>query len=378
MPIKKPLPKASKPGNNLPPGFQDHYAALSITQSATTAEIKKAHKKGALKHHPDKHPGAVDKEKHTALFRLVQEASEVLLDQVKRTEYDLEWQKHAPKAANTRTATFTKEGNVEDYQPPPEPIPEEPRNGRIISPTLDKELSYFFAVAEGERIPAHHDPDPPTLVLHLYRATDPGRRPVAERMMLGQAKGAPYYALHAVPSTTSVDEFNTLQITRRHPMTGNHKLEVVSEIQPKLDLDFEGSITIARITKGQNRFNLVRTGSNATGDKSLLNSIALWTEPPVSYAPQTPTVVPQLIAQYVLSEGWKSLDILDGRLPRGIIRVCAYFSRRCPLDLCAKYGMCRRRNQFVATQVPSWTHTQMTLLTWISRRNTRNLSVRAT
>jgi curved DNA-binding protein CbpA len=37
-----------------PPDAPDHYAALGLGQDATNIEIKKAFRKLALKHHPDK------------------------------------------------------------------------------------------------------------------------------------------------------------------------------------------------------------------------------------------------------------------------------------------------------------------------------------
>jgi molecular chaperone DnaJ len=41
--------------------FPDHYHALGISQSSTADEIKKAYKRLALQHHPDKkEPGDTD------------------------------------------------------------------------------------------------------------------------------------------------------------------------------------------------------------------------------------------------------------------------------------------------------------------------------
>jgi hypothetical protein len=213
-------------------------------------------------------------------------------------------------SSDPRTATFTATGRVTEYQPVPAVIPEQPRN-RILQATLDRELSYFYNVANHELVPNENE-ESPTLVLHLFRATDPGRKPVAERMILGQGQGAPYYALHATPSTTSMDEFNTLQITRRHPITGNHVPICVAEIQPNLDLDFEGTRTIARISRNLKMYNLVRTGESPEDDTSHPNSIALWSEEQAALP----------VAQFFIDEDWNGLDrSADGRLPHGIIRV---------------------------------------------------------
>jgi hypothetical protein len=107
-----------------------------------------------------------------------------------------------------------------------------------------------------------------------------------------------------------MDEFNTLQITRRETMSGNHIGAATAELQPKLDLMFEGTVTIARIERpGGEKYTLSRTGNNPTNSESRFqNSIALWSE----------AHSPALIARFVLSEGWRGLD---DKAHRGIIYV---------------------------------------------------------
>lgn len=66
-------------------GFQCHYETLEVALDADAATIKKAHRKKAIKLHPDKNFGddeAADK------FRLVQEAYECLSDVGERRWYD--------------------------------------------------------------------------------------------------------------------------------------------------------------------------------------------------------------------------------------------------------------------------------------------------
>lgn len=63
----------------------DYYEVLGITKAATQDEIKKAYRKGALKHHPDKNPGDAAAEKK---FKEISEAYEVLSDEKKRQIYD--------------------------------------------------------------------------------------------------------------------------------------------------------------------------------------------------------------------------------------------------------------------------------------------------
>ena len=60
---------------------RNYYDILEIERTAEEAAIKKAYKKAALIHHPDK--GGSDE-----MFQQVHEAFQVLTDAVKRSEYD--------------------------------------------------------------------------------------------------------------------------------------------------------------------------------------------------------------------------------------------------------------------------------------------------
>lgn len=63
----------------------DFYEILGVTRSASKSEIKKAYRKKAIKHHPDKNPGdKVAEEK----FKEAAEAYEVLSDDNKKARYD--------------------------------------------------------------------------------------------------------------------------------------------------------------------------------------------------------------------------------------------------------------------------------------------------
>lgn len=61
---------------------RDYYEILGITKSASADEIKRAYRKLAMQHHPDKHGGDDTK------FKEIGEAYEVLKDDQKRAAYD--------------------------------------------------------------------------------------------------------------------------------------------------------------------------------------------------------------------------------------------------------------------------------------------------
>ncbi|HUC86864.1 MAG TPA: DnaJ domain-containing protein, partial [Candidatus Saccharimonadales bacterium] len=61
---------------------RDYYEALGVSKSASADEIKRAYRKLALQHHPDRH-GGDDSE-----FKEINEAYEVLKDDKKRAAYD--------------------------------------------------------------------------------------------------------------------------------------------------------------------------------------------------------------------------------------------------------------------------------------------------
>ncbi len=64
---------------------RDYYDVLGVQQNASTAEIKKAYRRLAMKHHPDRNP---DNKTAEANFKEAKEAYEVLADAQKRSAYD--------------------------------------------------------------------------------------------------------------------------------------------------------------------------------------------------------------------------------------------------------------------------------------------------
>ena len=70
---------------------QDHYAVLGLSSrryKATDYEIKIAHRKKVLKHHPDKKAGATGLANEDSFFKCIAKAHEILSNQEKRRQFD--------------------------------------------------------------------------------------------------------------------------------------------------------------------------------------------------------------------------------------------------------------------------------------------------
>lgn len=81
--------------------YKDYYAVLGVPRTATQAEIKKAFRKAARKHHPDTNTGDAAAER---AFKDVNEANAVLSDPEKRALYDRlgkDWEAYARAGATT-------------------------------------------------------------------------------------------------------------------------------------------------------------------------------------------------------------------------------------------------------------------------------------
>ena len=64
---------------------RDYYEVLELSRTATEAEIKKAYRRLAMKHHPDRNP---DDDGSEGKFKEAKEAYEILSDAQKRAAYD--------------------------------------------------------------------------------------------------------------------------------------------------------------------------------------------------------------------------------------------------------------------------------------------------
>lgn len=66
-------------------GMKDYYKILNLPPDSLQSDIKKAYRKLAVQHHPDKNNGDKKSEER---FKLIAEAYDVLSDEVTRNEYD--------------------------------------------------------------------------------------------------------------------------------------------------------------------------------------------------------------------------------------------------------------------------------------------------
>ncbi|MCW8887817.1 MAG: DnaJ domain-containing protein, partial [Gammaproteobacteria bacterium] len=65
---------------------RDYYEILGVQKNATEKELKKAFKKLAMKHHPDRNQD--NKDESEVKFKEAKEAYEILSDAQKRAAYD--------------------------------------------------------------------------------------------------------------------------------------------------------------------------------------------------------------------------------------------------------------------------------------------------
>ncbi len=64
---------------------RDYYDILGVSRNASEKDIKKAYRRLAMKHHPDRNPDSTEAEEK---FKELSEAAEVLSDEQKRSTYD--------------------------------------------------------------------------------------------------------------------------------------------------------------------------------------------------------------------------------------------------------------------------------------------------
>jgi DnaJ-class molecular chaperone len=99
--------------------YQDYYETLGVPRGASQADIKKAFRKLAREHHPDKKPGDKAAERR---FKAVNEANAVLSDPDKRKKYDRlgkDWEAYSRAGVDPDAAgsPFGPGGPFEGYAP---------------------------------------------------------------------------------------------------------------------------------------------------------------------------------------------------------------------------------------------------------------------
>jgi curved DNA-binding protein len=91
--------------------FKDYYKTLGVGKSADEAEIKKAYRKLAKEHHPDRNKGKAASE---TKFKEINEAYEVLSDPEKRQVYD-QYGSSGGKMPQPPPGGWNTSGNVGDF-----------------------------------------------------------------------------------------------------------------------------------------------------------------------------------------------------------------------------------------------------------------------
>ncbi|KAL1952952.1 hypothetical protein VTO42DRAFT_3819 [Malbranchea cinnamomea] len=94
---------------------QDHYAVLGLSKyrwRATPEQIKRAHRKKVLRHHPDKKAASGAGDENDNFFKCIQKATEILLDPVKRRQWDsVDPLANVPPPGKNKKGTFFERWN---------------------------------------------------------------------------------------------------------------------------------------------------------------------------------------------------------------------------------------------------------------------------
>jgi DnaJ-class molecular chaperone len=84
---------------------KDYYNILGISREATEEEVRRAYRRLALQHHPDRNPGDGGAEER---FKRISEAYGVLIDPMKRGNYD-QWTGHEASRPQTNGFGYSQE-----------------------------------------------------------------------------------------------------------------------------------------------------------------------------------------------------------------------------------------------------------------------------
>lgn len=92
--------------------FVNYYDKLGVSKSASQEEIKKAYRKLAMENHPDMYQqcSAEEIERRTKIFQEISSAYDVIGDEKKRKEYDIEFAKYEARQAEERARRSQNSG----------------------------------------------------------------------------------------------------------------------------------------------------------------------------------------------------------------------------------------------------------------------------
>lgn len=108
--------------------MKDYYQILGVAPGASAEEVKKAFRRLALEHHPDRNPG--NEKQAEARFKEINEAYSVLADEARRREYDY-----------FRASPFARTGGADRYSQ------EQVFASSFNDPEFVQELNRMFAAA---------------------------------------------------------------------------------------------------------------------------------------------------------------------------------------------------------------------------------------
>ncbi|KAL7544181.1 hypothetical protein ACHAWF_007564 [Thalassiosira exigua] len=98
---------------------RNHYEVLEISNDAKLIDIKKAYRRLALKHHPDRNNGSAES---TERFKEISEAYAVLSDTSSRINYDASL-RCTTSSVSTKTSRPSNVSAQTGQQPTPTPTP---------------------------------------------------------------------------------------------------------------------------------------------------------------------------------------------------------------------------------------------------------------
>lgn len=174
------------------------YKILGVQQDATAADIKKAYRKLALQHHPDRHSDPVEREKATHAFAKLAAAYEILSDDEERRQHDLR-KKYGGAPGTRYTAT---EGTSQPATTATHPV--SPNNGTSRFNTCPKTTHTTYTST-------HVPPRMSTTTRSTTTTTSSSPKPKTTRVRYKQTTSVP-------ESGTFTFSYDPTKVRSRDPM----------------------------------------------------------------------------------------------------------------------------------------------------------------